>query len=185
MKISGQFINIQNSSILFGKKISVLRKQQILKETGFQMKSLSIKYLGAPLFIGRKKTISFQEILEKIQSRISGWEKKFLNFGGKLILNKSVLASMLLHILKIIGTPKCIFQKMRKMFNRIFWGSTEEVKKMHWNSWIDNYYRIEEGGLGVRSLEDVSKAFELQSILLKLFGRVIYRHSQSLRSFCF
>lgn len=49
----------------------------------------------------QKKGVLFEDILAKITNRISGYEKKLLNSGGRLILINSVLNSMPLHLLQV------------------------------------------------------------------------------------
>ncbi|CAH9113733.1 unnamed protein product [Cuscuta europaea] len=42
------------------------------------------------------------------------------------------------------------------------WGSSSDRKRIHWARWSKVCYPTEEGGLGVRALNDVQKAFSLK-----------------------
>ncbi|KAL0440459.1 UNVERIFIED_CONTAM: hypothetical protein Slati_2528900 [Sesamum latifolium] len=81
---SGQQINHSKSySIPPGKNANLLA-HRIKTITGFTMKTLSITYLGAPLYKGNKKEVLYEPLLDKIRSKISGWEQSYLSQGGRL-----------------------------------------------------------------------------------------------------
>lgn len=52
---SGQKINVQKSSFITGSSLAPDRKEKIKRITGFSHKLIPVKYLGCPLFYGRKK----------------------------------------------------------------------------------------------------------------------------------
>ncbi|KAL0406375.1 UNVERIFIED_CONTAM: hypothetical protein Slati_3951400 [Sesamum latifolium] len=83
---------------------------------------------------GSKKKILFEPLLDKIRAKVIGWEHNFLSHGGKLQLIKSVLSSMPIFLL-------------------------QTLKEVHWTKWYNICFPIDEGGLGVRNLRDVIKAF--------------------------
>lgn len=45
---------------------------------------------------------------------------------------------------------------MERIFNRFFWGSYNEQARIHWSSWEECCYQVDEGGLGATSLQDIS-----------------------------
>ncbi|KAI3461929.1 hypothetical protein Pfo_018592 [Paulownia fortunei] len=51
---------------------------------------------------------------------------------------------------------------MEQIMARFFWGSTGAQKRMHWTSWNTICSPVEEGGLGIRKIEHVVKAFSLK-----------------------
>ena len=54
--------------------------------------------------------------------------------------------------------PKCVIKDLHKLFNRFFWQTKEEGRSKHWSAWENVCYPKNEGGLGFRSLHDISKA---------------------------
>ncbi|KAL0356478.1 UNVERIFIED_CONTAM: putative ribonuclease H protein [Sesamum radiatum] len=152
--ISGQRINKDKSSFTVDKRTSNLRIQCIQQVTGFHLKHLPITYLGAPLFKGNKKGVLFDDLVQKIKNRISGWEKALLSHGGRLQLIKSVLTAMPTYLLQTLKPPKYITERIERLFNKFFWGSFGEQKKMIWSSWESVCFPTEEGGFGVRKLDD-------------------------------
>ncbi|KAL0328997.1 UNVERIFIED_CONTAM: hypothetical protein Sradi_4886400 [Sesamum radiatum] len=161
--ISGQRINTSKSFFTVDRKTPNLRIQCIQQVTGFHLKFLPITYLGAPLFKGNKKGVLFDGIVQKIKSRITSWEKALLSHGGRLQLIKSVLSAMPLYLIQVLKPPKFVIERIERLFNKFFWGSFGEQKKIHWTSWDSACFPTEEGGLGVRRIDDMSEAFQYKA----------------------
>ncbi|XP_075101813.1 uncharacterized protein LOC142177241 [Nicotiana tabacum] len=84
--------------------------------------------------------------------------EKLLSFGGKETLISSVLQNMPVHMLSVLDPPNNILGHLHKTFARFFWSTKEEGRSRHWASWQNLCLPKEEGGLGFRSLNDVSRA---------------------------
>ncbi|XP_060190704.1 uncharacterized protein LOC132619964 [Lycium barbarum] len=101
------------------------------------------------------------ELVNEVQ-QITGfsraWKAKLLSFGGKVVLISSVLQSIPVYLLSAMVPPKCVIKELHKLFNRFFWQTTEDGKCKHWSEWIKLCYPKGEGGLGFRSLNDISRA---------------------------
>lgn len=80
---SGQRVNFQKSSIIFGSKVEVDAKALIKTITGTDKERGEGSYMGLPeCFSGSKrKMLSF--IPEKFQGRLNGWFAKALSQGRK------------------------------------------------------------------------------------------------------
>ncbi|KAL0283412.1 UNVERIFIED_CONTAM: hypothetical protein Sradi_7229600 [Sesamum radiatum] len=160
--ISGQRINKEKSSFTVDKHTSNLRIRCIQQVTGFRLKFLPITYLGAPLFKGNKKGVLFDDLIQKIRNKITGWEKALLSHGGRLQLIKSVLSAMPTYLLQVLKPPKYVMERIERIFNKFFWGNIGDQRKLIWSSWESVCYPTEEGGLGVRRIQDVVQAFQLK-----------------------
>ncbi|XP_075091889.1 uncharacterized protein LOC142172035 [Nicotiana tabacum] len=107
---------------------------------------------------------------------ITGFARgKLLSCGGKTTLISSVLQSMPVHMLSVLDPPNSILGNLHKTFARFFWSTKEEGRSRHWASWQNLCLPKEEGGLGFRSLHDVSRA-----LFAKLWWR--FRTTKSLWS---
>ena len=89
---------------------------------------------------------------------MSNWKSKFLSFGGRLILLKSVLSSLPVYFLSFFKVPTGIISSNESLFNFFFlggwWGCQE-------NCWVGRdtvCLSKEEGGLGVRRLKEFNVA---------------------------
>ncbi|KAL0416777.1 UNVERIFIED_CONTAM: hypothetical protein Slati_3509600 [Sesamum latifolium] len=75
---------------------------------------------------------------------------------------KSVLMAMPTHLLAVLKPPTGVISRIERMLNKFFWGSSGTIKKLHWSSWHKLYFPVDEGGLGMQSLDDISSAFSLK-----------------------
>ena len=73
---------------------------------------------------------------------------------------KHVLQSIPVHTLAAISPPKTTLKCIKKVIADFFWGTDKDRKKYHWSSWENLAYPINEGGIGVRLLEDFCTAFQ-------------------------
>ncbi|PNY15749.1 cysteine-rich receptor-like protein kinase, partial [Trifolium pratense] len=56
--------------------------------------------------MGDPRRLGFWEpVLDRLKNRLSGWRSRFLSFGGRLVLLKSVLTSLLVYALSVFKAP--------------------------------------------------------------------------------
>ncbi|XP_051135512.1 uncharacterized protein LOC127254464 [Andrographis paniculata] len=125
--ILGQRINKDKSSIILPKLCPAAIQRDLICRTGFNIAELPINYLGAPLFVGNKRAVLYEGLLEKI-----------------------------------LQPPKSTVHVFEQLLARFFWGSYNSRRRKHWVSWSKICRPKEEGGLGIRRLEDVIKAFSFK-----------------------
>ena len=111
--ISGQKVNHQKNCYLVSPNLSLLRRILIGQVTGFQQKSFPTKYLGCPLFIGRRKKVYFAEICSAVANRILSWKHRILLPGDRITLIKSVLSSIPVHILVVASPPLRVLRELK------------------------------------------------------------------------
>ena len=80
-----------------------------------------------------------------------------MSYGGKEVLITSVLQSVLIHVLSAIVPPICVIKERHRIFGIKIWSNKITAKSKHWTSWEKLYLPKQEGGLGFRSMFDVSK----------------------------
>jgi hypothetical protein len=99
-----------------------------------------------------RKLIFWKPVLDKITAKLSSWNNKFLSFGGRLVLLKSVLSSLPVYFLSFFKAPTCIISSIESIFKNFFWGGCEVSKKIAWVKWDSVCLPVNNGGLGVRRL---------------------------------
>ncbi|KAL0404118.1 UNVERIFIED_CONTAM: hypothetical protein Sradi_2052600 [Sesamum radiatum] len=85
---SGQLISPEKSSFIISPKAPMAVKRRIKSLTGFMLKTFPFIYLGAPIYVGRQKIEYFDRLIDGMSTKIGGWEKKFLSYGGSLQIIK-------------------------------------------------------------------------------------------------
>ena len=79
----GQEINLSKSSIFFSPKTHKRTKHKIVKILNIQSKDGFGKYLGLQADFGHSKKAVFEEVRDRIKTRMAGWAEQFLSQAGK------------------------------------------------------------------------------------------------------
>ncbi|XP_019256398.1 PREDICTED: uncharacterized protein LOC109234797 [Nicotiana attenuata] len=174
-RTSGQLINKAKSSYYVHSKIAADLKNAVATFTGFSKGTFPFTYLGCPIFYTRRRKNYYNDLIQKVKAKLHSWKGKLLSYGGKATLISSVLQSIPTHILSVLDPPDNVIEHLHKIFTRFFWSNKEEGRSRHWTKWQNLCLPKEEGGIGFRSLFDVSKA-----VFAKLWWR--FRTSKSLWS---
>ncbi|KAH9750075.1 reverse transcriptase domain-containing protein [Citrus sinensis] len=160
--VSGQLISRTKSSFYIGNPASASCRTIVHSVTGFQWRQLPFIYLGCPIFTGCLKISYFDGMVRKVRERISGWANRLLSFGGKLILIRHVLSALPLHLFHVLRPPSTVIQSLERLFTRFLWGDSEGRRRIHWCRWPAVCFPVDEGGLGIRSFDDMAEAFEMK-----------------------
>ncbi|XP_055824484.1 uncharacterized protein LOC129893019 [Solanum dulcamara] len=102
---SGQLINRDKSHFMIPSNAFNSTVRRIKQVTGFRQKNSPITYLGCPLYIGRQKLIYYSDLIAKVVARITGWQAKILNYGGRATLVKHVIQALPIHLLSASSPP--------------------------------------------------------------------------------
>ncbi|MCH88301.1 cysteine-rich receptor-like protein kinase, partial [Trifolium medium] len=62
-------------------------------------------YLGLPIGGNPTRLGFWDPVVTRIKKRLTGWKSRFLSFGGRLILPKSVLTSLSVYVLSFFKAP--------------------------------------------------------------------------------
>ncbi|PNX66845.1 ribonuclease H, partial [Trifolium pratense] len=67
-------------------------------------------YLGLPIGSDPRRLGFWELVLDRLKNRLSGWRIRFLSFGGRLVLLKSVLTSLLVYALSFFKSPSGVWR---------------------------------------------------------------------------
>lgn len=68
--------------------------------------SASDKYLGLPLFVGRSRKKSFEDIKAKVLAKVAGWKGRAVSQAGRTTLIKSVATTMPIYCMSSFLLPR-------------------------------------------------------------------------------
>lgn len=113
-------------TILSGNELSLMAS---LMECHFA--SLPSSYLGLPLCIETPSFSLWEPVIVKFNKRLASWRGKYLSFGGRITLLKSVLSALLVYFLSTFQCPKKVIISFEKIMREFLWGSQTEKEKDH------------------------------------------------------
>ncbi|XP_059292579.1 uncharacterized protein LOC132046049 [Lycium ferocissimum] len=158
-RVLGKLINKNKCSFTMAPNITLSIIRRVGNFLNMRYEHFPIKYLGCPIYTGRKTLDIFPEMINKVINKIKGWQLKFLSSGGRATLIRHVLLALNVHTLAAVHPPKGIFELIETYLTRFYWTGNEEGGTYHWISWDNLSYPYKEGGSNFRKLEDTYKAF--------------------------
>ena len=120
-ELSGLKVNF-NKSLLTGINVSDSWLSEAALVLNCRVGTFPFMYLGLPIRGDPRKLDFWKPILNSIHSRLSNWKSKFLSFGGRLILLKSVLSSLPVYFLSFFRAPTGIISSIESVLNFFFLG---------------------------------------------------------------
>ena len=155
----GQAINTSKSSLKLSQNTlpsAISSISSIFPFTSNPPKSL---YLDLPILMGNSKRSAFQFITDKVLNRIDGWRAKSLSQVGKLVLLKSVAASIPSYGMSSFLIPMSLCSSLDKTFKKFWWGfPPSNSKKLTLKAWDSICLPKDLGGLGIRKMREVNLA---------------------------
>ena len=134
--------------------------------TGYMDKKFPFNYLGCPIYSAKKNLSYFDSMLAKFVKRLNGWQSSMLSDVGKITLIKHVLQSIPIYTLSALNLPKGTICLIEMHFANFIWGTSDGKNKYHWSKWENLCFSKDEGGVGIRSIHDISN-----SLILKRWWR--------------
>ncbi|CAN1187377.1 Putative ribonuclease H protein At1g65750 [Linum perenne] len=116
-------------------------------------------YLGVPVLHDRTTSRTYQKVLDRIDSKLSGWKAKTLSLAGRVALAQSVLAAIPAYVMQIAVIPVTTCEEIDKRIRNFVWGTTAETRKICLVAWERVCLPKEKGGLGLRLARQLNRAF--------------------------
>ncbi|XP_019189720.1 PREDICTED: uncharacterized protein LOC109184127 [Ipomoea nil] len=144
---SGQRLSLGKSQVFFSKNTPSELKEAISLELRIPSTTDLGRYLGVPSLHGRVTSATFSGLLDRVRGRLDGWRSKTLSLAGRITLAKAALL------------PKEVCLKIEAMVRFFIWGGVGDARKPSLVSWDVVTKCKQEGGLGIRRMQDVNTAF--------------------------
>ncbi|KAL0302724.1 UNVERIFIED_CONTAM: putative ribonuclease H protein [Sesamum calycinum] len=166
-------VNPAKSQVILSRSVQNQR-QQILEHLGFHEGSLPIKYLGIPLTSSRLTIADCRPLLDKVDTRLAGWNNLNLSYAGRLQLIKSVLSTLHTYWASVFILPKGVLKNLEQKMRTFLWqghigrGNAKVA-------WDQTCKPKAEGGLGISSLITLN-----QALILKQLWRILQNDGTSI-----
>lgn len=130
---SGQKINLQKSSFYASKIFSQAALSKFNELQVFRRRICRLS-IWENLFIrGDVRHHCSKKFLPNFATKFEGWHSRYLSFGGKITLIRSVLASLPIHIFSCMAIPKQVLRRMEGIIGAFLW-SQRGSNRMNWVS---------------------------------------------------
>ena len=118
-EVSGLKVNFYKS-MLTGVNISPSWLSEAASVLNCRTGSIPFMYLGLPIGGDSRKISFWKPVVDRIRTQLSVWNNKFLSFGGRLVLLKSVLSSLPVYFLSFFKAPTGIISSIESIFKKNF-----------------------------------------------------------------
>lgn len=166
-RMSGMKISVEKSMLFVG-GISDVVRCEIQDRFPSMIGNFPMRYLGLPLLTKRMSKLDYAPLIESIRSRITSWTSRFLSFAGRVQLITSVLASIMNFWSSAFRLPKACIKEIDSLCSAFLWSGPELNCRKAKVAWKDVCKPKEEGGLGIRSLQETNLV-----CCLKLIWRLV------------
>jgi hypothetical protein len=146
------------SAVLFSTNTGEREKQDVKAVLQVERETMSEKYLGLPVYVGRDKAKIFAYLRDKVWRRIQGWKEKALSWAGKEILIKAIAQAIPTFAMGCFDLTKNICDQISTLICRYWWNQQEGKHKIHWLSWDKMVLSKSQGGLGFRDIHGFNMA---------------------------
>ena len=170
-KLPGLCISLEKST-LFLAGVKEDASADILHQFPFEAGSLPVRYLGLPLLSKKMSVADYAPLLSRIRNKINSWTARHLYFVGRLHLIGSVLYSVTNFWMSAFRLPKQCIREIDSLCSAFLWSGPVLSSQKAKIAWSDFCKPKEEGGLELRSLEEVNKVS-----CLKLIWRILSSRS--------
>ncbi|GJX75386.1 hypothetical protein Tco_0313981 [Tanacetum coccineum] len=139
-------------------------KLSILHFLPFEEGRIPVKYLGVPLVSSRLIFRDYKDLIEKVQNRINDWKNNSLSIAGRLQLIQSVMGSMHVFWASVFMLPSCVLLDIEQLMRGFLWCQGSMRNGNSKVAWEVVCLPKDEGGLGIRRLEQFNKALMVSHI---------------------
>ncbi|GKB75656.1 RNA-directed DNA polymerase, eukaryota, partial [Tanacetum coccineum] len=126
---------------------------RVARLIGCEAAKTPFKYLGVVVGDRMSRSCAWDNVVDRVVSRLSNWKAWTLSIGGRLTLIKSVLGSLPTYYFSLFKVPSSMLKKLESLRSCFFRGANDRDKKMTWVSWDKVLANKKNECLGVNSGE--------------------------------
>ncbi|KAL4590833.1 hypothetical protein LXL04_003776 [Taraxacum kok-saghyz] len=153
----GLRVNLEKSA-LFGIGVDANMTKNMALIIGCKTESLPTTFLGKLIGLNIGVARSWKPMIDKIRKKLSTWKLKSLSCGGRHTIVNNILGTMGNFVFSLHRAPKSVTKEIEGIRREFFWGGDKENRRITWVKWDRVMTNVDQGGLGIGSLNDINKA---------------------------
>ena len=114
-------VNINKTMLYFSNNVGAIDVARISGIFGYSVTHDLGKYLGVPLHHTRVTNNMFQDIIDKVEKWLFGWNASSLSLVGRITLAQSVLQAIPIYVMQTVSLPTGIREKIDRACMRFIW----------------------------------------------------------------
>ena len=116
--MSRQQLNRNKTTLFFSKNTPQATQEEIQRCFGAPVIRQHEKYLGFPSLVGRSKRNTFNDLKDKLGSKLASWKETLLSNAGKEILIKSMTQAIPSYTMSYFKLPNALCDELTGMVQR-------------------------------------------------------------------
>jgi hypothetical protein len=155
---TGQLINPNKCSIMFGKACPQETRNEIKSTLMLTQETFESKYLGLPTEEGRMSSGKFQSLLNRLAKCLVEWDDTNKSQAAKEVLIKAIAQVVPVYVMSVFKLPLGLCDELTKMIRRYWWGAQDGKRKTLWVAWDIMLRPKDYGGMGFRYMRLFNQA---------------------------
>jgi len=149
---SGQSVSEAKSRVFFSPNMGPDQRDSLSSILGFRSTSNLGSYLGFPLKHPGVRSHDFGFVLDRVKRKLAGWKANLLFMASRLVLIHASFSTVPNYAMQYVDLPSKILNSIDRVNRNFLWGSTDQIRKMHWVNWKEVTKPKEASGLGLQSV---------------------------------
>ncbi|CAN1788099.1 Putative ribonuclease H protein At1g65750 [Linum perenne] len=132
--------------------------QRLADILGCSLGSFPVTYLGLPIGANTANKQLWDLVVTVVRSWLDSWKARFLSFGGRITLLKSVMSQLPIYYMSLFKAPVSVITEIERIQKRFLWEGCGDAKRPHLIWWEVVKEPKYLGGLGVLDLRKMNMA---------------------------
>ncbi|KAK1291395.1 hypothetical protein QJS10_CPB17g01214 [Acorus calamus] len=164
----GLTVSWPKSTVRFSPKVHPRWRRWMSRILRLKVAAGGWKYLGVPVLGERSRRARYSFVVDRVKQHIQGWKSQQLTMAGRLLLIKSVLNALPIHLLHATTLPLSTIHDIEQATRSFLWSGEARRRSVHLLNWETVTSPHSLGGLGLKKLQVVRKA-----VLAKLAFQIL------------
>ncbi|XP_017248940.1 uncharacterized protein LOC108219886 [Daucus carota subsp. sativus] len=126
--ISGQMINYDKSSVTFSSNTTADNRKEVCEQLGVNEAQNPGRYLGMPMYVGRRKVATFSFLSDKISKKLQVWQNQTLSKAGNVTLLKTAAEVVPNFWMSMLLIPLEVCDRIEKSMKAFWCGDGSSVR---------------------------------------------------------